>query len=99
MGASTVTGGWDGRRPFGVRQKSSRPTFHQSASTSARKRYILEATGNRVAVFDFDNDGLVDVFVPSASVLDAGARDPTTSHLYRNPGQLRFADVTVKARL
>src|SRR5207237_3091850 len=27
------------------------------------KKYILETTGNGVAIFDFDNDGLADVFI------------------------------------
>ena len=53
-----------------------------------------------VAIFDFDNDGLEDVFVAVASTLDAPGDDATTtSRLDRNLGQLRFADVTAKARL
>src|SRR5687767_7929944 len=28
------------------------------------KKYILETTGNGVALFDIDNDGLLDVFLP-----------------------------------
>src|SRR5215468_6848352 len=27
------------------------------------KRYILETTGNGVAIFDFDNDGLMDILI------------------------------------
>ena len=65
-----------------------------------RKQYILEATGTGVAIFDFDHDGLLDVFVAGASTLDApGGNATTTSRLYRNLGQLRFADVTAKAKL
>ena len=64
------------------------------------KKYILEATGNGVAIFDFDNDGLPDIFLVNATTFDppAGAPAPT-SHLYRNTGNLRFEDVTVKAGL
>ncbi len=29
------------------------------------KKYILETTGNGVALFDYDNDGRVDIFIPS----------------------------------
>jgi hypothetical protein len=57
-----------------------------------RKRYILEATGNGVAIFDFDDDGLMDVFLPSGTRLDRP--DAGTSRLYRNLGELRFQDVT-----
>ena len=63
-----------------------------------QKQYILEATGTGVAIFDFDNDRLMDVFVASATTLDPGAAK-TTSRLYRNLGKLRFADVTAKAGL
>jgi hypothetical protein len=65
-----------------------------------RKRYILETTGNGVAIFDFDNDGLMDVFIPNATTLDGeGAGKSATGHLYRNRGGLRFDDVTVPAGL
>jgi hypothetical protein len=65
-----------------------------------RKRYILEATGNGVALFDFDNDGRMDVFLPSATTLDGkGAGAGSTNRLYRNLGNLRFEDVTDRAGL
>src|SRR5437899_9081905 len=64
------------------------------------KKYILETTGNGVAIFDFDNDGLMDVFVANATTLDGeGAGKTATSHLYRNRGGLRFDDVTARAGL
>ena len=63
------------------------------------KQYILETTGTGVAIFDFDNDRLMDVFVASATTLDPGSAANTPSRLYRNLGQLRFADVTAKAGL
>jgi hypothetical protein len=62
-----------------------------------RKQYILEATGTGVAIFDADNDGLMDVFVASAGRLDA--ESAATSRLYRNQGRLRFSDVTQKVGL
>ena len=64
-----------------------------------QKQYILETTGTGVAIFDFDNDRLMDVFVASATTLDPAGGANTPSRLYRNLGQLRFADVTTKARL
>jgi len=63
-----------------------------------RKRYILETTGNGVALLDYDGDGLLDVFLPNGTTLDGGGKgDPATSRLYRNLGALRFEDVTAKA--
>src|ERR1700745_4218026 len=32
-----------------------------------RKNYILETTGNGVVIFDYDNDGLMDIFLPSGT--------------------------------
>ena len=65
-----------------------------------RKKYILETTGGGVAIFDFDGDGLMDVFLPSGTTLDGEAsRARATAHLYRNLGKLRFEDVTEKAGL
>src|SRR5262245_58438469 len=64
-----------------------------------KKSYILEATGNGVAIFDFDNDGRPDVFLPSGGTLDGEPRSPATNRLYRNLGGLRFADVTERAGL
>src|SRR6266511_4174518 len=62
------------------------------------KQYILEATGNGVAIFDFDNDGLPDIFFANATTLDGDARGASaTAHLYRNRGELKFEDVTARA--
>ena len=71
------------------------------------KKYILETTGNGVAIFDFDNDGLMDVYVANATTLDGESAGPfdsaqgkaPTGHLYRNRGSLRFEDVTSRAGL
>src|SRR5204862_4663269 len=60
------------------------------------KKYILETTGAGVAIFDFDNDGLMDVFLVNGTTFD-GAK--STSHLYRNLGKMRFEDVTAKSGL
>ncbi len=64
------------------------------------KKYILETTGSGVAIFDFDNDGLMDIFLVNGTTLDGtGAGEKSTSHLYRNTGNLKFEDVTGKANL
>jgi hypothetical protein len=65
-----------------------------------KKDYILETTGNGVAIFDYDNDGLMDIFVVNATTMDGkGAGATSTSHLYHNLGNLHFEDVTAKAGL
>lgn len=60
------------------------------------KQYIVETTGTGVAIFDYDGDGLQDIFLVNASRLD-GKGIPTSSHLYRNLGGLRFEDVTANS--
>ena len=67
------------------------------SGSADNKKYILETTGTGVAIFDYDNDGLMDIFLVNATTLD-GAQT-ATSHLYRNRGNLRFEDVTEKAGL
>ena len=37
-----------------------------------RKKYILESTGPGVAIFDYDNDGLPDLFAPGQPVVMEG---------------------------
>ncbi len=65
-----------------------------------KKRYILETTGAGVALFDYDDDGRLDVFLANGTTLDADPKaTPPTSHLYRNLGGLRFEDTTAKAGL
>ncbi|MBY0503431.1 MAG: CRTAC1 family protein [Bryobacteraceae bacterium] len=60
--------------------------------------YIVETTGNGLALFDYDGDGLVDIFLVNAGQLDAKAAPRgARHHLYRNLGGLKFADVTDKA--
>jgi hypothetical protein len=64
------------------------------------KKYILETTGNGVAIFDVDGDGLMDVYVANATTLDGdGSGKESTGHLYRNRGSMRFDDVTARAGL
>src|SRR5215469_8260580 len=65
-----------------------------------KKNYILETTGNGVVIFDYDNDGLMDIFLPNATTLDGDGRGKnSTSHLYHNLGNLKFEDVTEKSGL
>ena len=70
-----------------------------SGGTSSKK-YILETTGNGVALVDIDNDGLLDVFLPNGTTLDGdGEGAASTNRLYRNLGGMKFQDVTDKSGL
>src|SRR3979490_3055399 len=41
------------------------------------KQYIVETTGTGVAIFDYDNDGLPDIFLVNADRLDETRPNPT----------------------
>jgi hypothetical protein len=62
------------------------------------KKYIVESMSGGVALFDFNRDGLIDVYFVDSLTVDT-AKDPRAarSALYRNLGDGRFADVTDKA--
>ena len=66
--------------------------------SSPDKKYILESMSGGVAVFDFDHDGLLDVYLVNSHTV-ATARDPRSarSELWRNRGDGTFVDVTDKA--
>ncbi len=62
---------------------------------AAEKKYIMESMSGGVALLDFDNDGLVDIYLTDSLTVDT-ASDPRAarSALYRNLGHGRFEDVT-----
>ncbi len=68
-------------------------------TSSAEKKYIVESMGGGVAMFDFDNDGRLDIYlVNSYTVEDALAKKPRPhAALYRNLGDGKFEDVAAKA--
>lgn len=62
--------------------------------------YIVETTGNGLALFDYDGDGLVDIFLVNAGQLDKQAAPRGAKHhLYRNLGGLKFTEVTAHAQI
>jgi enediyne biosynthesis protein E4 len=64
------------------------------------KKYILETTGNGVAVFDYDNDGWPDIFLVNGTRLDGlPLGGGATNRLYHNNHDGTFTDVTDKAGL
>jgi hypothetical protein len=71
-------------------------TFQHHAAPE--KKFIVESMSGGVALFDFDNDGLPDIyFVDSLTVATASDPSAARSALYRNLGNDRFEDVTEKA--
>ena len=84
---------------------SSNVTFLNAASHTSQK-YLLESMVGGVAMLDYDQDGYLDLYFVNGAALDdpmpegkmPGKSDPRYwNRLYRNNGDLTFADVTEKA--
>src|SRR5689334_17842741 len=65
---------------------------------SPEKKYIVESMSGGVAMFDYDNDGRLDLFlVNSLSVDLVKSKGKTKSQLYHNDGNGKFTEVGEKA--
>ncbi len=64
-------------------------------NSAPEKRFILESMSGGVAIFDYNNDGLLDIyFVNSLTVETAGDPKTARSALYKNLGDMKFEEVT-----
>lgn len=66
---------------------------------SGGERYIVEPMTGGVALFDYDGDGLIDIYFLNGRPLPGtkAAEPPPRNALYRNEGGWRFTDVTAQA--
>ncbi|HKE27617.1 MAG TPA: CRTAC1 family protein [Bryobacteraceae bacterium] len=71
------------------------PTIYGGIS---HKDYIVETMGCGCALFDYDNDGWLDVFIPSGTRFQEPPKQ-ATNRLYKNNRDGTFTDVTEKAGL
>jgi hypothetical protein len=73
--------------------------FHLTCG-GPEKRYIMESVCGGVAVFDYDNDGWMDIFLVDGSTLEDREKGKChTGKLYHNNHDGTFTDVTVKSGL
>jgi len=72
-------------------------TFRHTDGGSGR-HYIAETVCSGLATFDYDGDGLIDIyFLNGRPLRGTPVREPVRNALYRNLGGWRFADVTETA--
>lgn len=69
-------------------------------TSAPEKQYIVESMGGGVALFDYDNDGCLDIYFTNSLTVDT-ANDPHSarSALYRGHCDGTFTDVTEKSGL
>ena len=67
-------------------------------NSAPEKKYIVESMSGGVGLFDFDRDGLLDIYFVNSLTVDT-ANDPESSDsaLYRNLGDGTFRDVAAEA--
>ena len=102
------------RRPWGRRQprcrerpsrrpcssKTCRASRRRPIAAAATKDHILESGGSGVAMFDYDGDGPLDIYLVTAFELsDAREKIPHRNALYRNEGGWTFRDVSAGSGL
>jgi enediyne biosynthesis protein E4 len=111
MGVSTgaaIT--YSTRRTVGVTDANAPIVFEDITSKTAlvnfkhrsgtpEKNYLFETPSGGVAIFDYDLDGLPDIYLlnGSTALAMAGKEKQPRSALYRNLGNWKFEDVTDKA--
>jgi hypothetical protein len=84
-----------------VTRESGVRFVHENGSFG--KKFLPETMGSGVVIFDYDGDGLQDLFLvngmrwPGHQADYRDQRPPATQALYRNLGGMRFEDVSARA--
>ena len=66
--------------------------------STPEKKYIVESMSGGVALFDYDNDGYLDIYLVNSLTVDmVKSKEKSRSALYHNNGDGTFTDVTDNA--
>jgi len=80
--------------------KESGLTARHVTGGEVNKEYLIEVNGSGVALFDYNNDDLLDVFLVNGTTLEGFPKgQEPTNHLYQNLGKGTFKDVTEETAL
>src|SRR4051794_8916912 len=65
------------------------------------RKHLIETMPGGVAVFDYNNDGLPDIYFTNGAAIPSMQKDSPKyfNRLYRNDGSLKFTDVTDAAHV
>ncbi|MGH9448971.1 MAG: CRTAC1 family protein [Terriglobia bacterium] len=94
---SIATGRWFAN----LAQRAGLDAFRDTCGSVA-KNYLVETVGSGAAVFDYNGDGLLDVYFVNGStfqILDDPALPRTCGRLFRNNGNGTFTEVTRESGL
>ncbi|GAC1465702.1 MAG: CRTAC1 family protein [Isosphaeraceae bacterium] len=80
-----------------ISKKSGIDFVHLSGMTA--EKHFPTANGSGVALLDYDNDGLLDVYFATATRLPVGTGPTPPNRLYKNLGKNTFKDVTESSGL
>ncbi len=80
-----------------IAQQAGIDFVHFSGMTEAR--HFPTANGSGVAIFDYDNDGKLDLYFATGTLLPLGTAKKGPNRLFRNLGGNRFRDVTAESGL
>ncbi len=68
-------------------------------SGMTKDKHFPTANGSGAAVFDYDGDGLMDLYFANATLFPVGCKDTGSNRLYRNMGDGTFSDRTKESGL
>ena len=72
--------------------------YFRHNNAKSERRYLPESMGPGVAIFDFDNDGWMDIYFTNSGPSDFfQPKTPLRNALYRNNHDGTFTDVTLRA--
>ena len=98
-GAAGLLGWPDPPSPFRDKRAAAGIDFRHQRGASDKK-HLVETVGSGCALFDYDNDGWLDILLINGGLTpDSSAAGPVRHALYRNLGNGRFREATAKAGL